>query len=462
MFERMRSEDGGTAVYFALMAPVLIGAAALATEVGMWLSTERKLQHIADAAAYTAAARSAADDNITEYGTLAMYTENYIEPGVRERALSSGMKPTDELAVKNLTPSDPNDKALYWEVTIERTVPRLLSAIFTRDDLPVEISVRAVASQQPQPPSASGGPVCLLALSPAVTNSREGIFTTGGGGPKINASNCGVASNSGFGGNGGQSANVKGKACYSRVGFNINVVENGCDSTLTLPGLITDPYANIARWTASFIDSRIPLSEKPIISTSNKKTTIEPSRKIGNVPVARLATDFWPNNTDEVILRPGVYIIDKDFELTGKIDVSGAGVNIVVLKGAKLTLRGNGKLNLTTIHSGSIPTWATENPYRHFSLFAEGGTQRVTHSLGGNAGSFLNGIVYLPRDDLYLFGTAGMSANCIQVVANRIEGQGNAAFAVGCAQGALPQGSTEINVGQGTGQGTGRTVSLVE
>lgn len=60
-----KSQDGSTAVYFALIAPVLIGFAGLGSEASLWLVTERKLQHISDLAAYSGATRALSTGNET-------------------------------------------------------------------------------------------------------------------------------------------------------------------------------------------------------------------------------------------------------------------------------------------------------------------------------------------------------------------------------------------------------------
>jgi hypothetical protein len=62
----VRTESGATAVYFALLAPVLIGFSALGGEVGLWLLTERRLQHITDMAAISAATRAHSTSTIAE------------------------------------------------------------------------------------------------------------------------------------------------------------------------------------------------------------------------------------------------------------------------------------------------------------------------------------------------------------------------------------------------------------
>src|SRR3990167_5804650 len=146
-------------------------------EAGLWLITERKLQQIADASAYSAAARHMSTQNLT-----------VLEQAARASATASGMVADDEFALY-LPPQSGGvvGESAYVQVAISREGPRYFSGLFAGTNAPVQISVRAVAGTDPD----SGEPVCMLALSP----SASPAFGVGGAGV-VNVTECALSSNS--------------------------------------------------------------------------------------------------------------------------------------------------------------------------------------------------------------------------------------------------------------------------
>ncbi len=114
--------NGSVAVYFALLAPVLVGFAALGTEVGLWLIKERRLQHVADSAAYAVAMRSISVTDIVTLENLAIKVANLPN------------SPPELIAGEDT-----------YTITISHSLPRQLTRIFNREEPDVTIRVRAVA-----------------------------------------------------------------------------------------------------------------------------------------------------------------------------------------------------------------------------------------------------------------------------------------------------------------------------
>src|SRR6185312_350646 len=68
----LSSPKGKVALLFALLTPMLIGGAGLATEVGVWYHRRLELQSAADAAAYAAAVELRAGGNQTAFTQAAL------------------------------------------------------------------------------------------------------------------------------------------------------------------------------------------------------------------------------------------------------------------------------------------------------------------------------------------------------------------------------------------------------
>src|SRR5215831_3372809 len=76
----LNSRKGNVALLFALLTPMAIGGAGLATEVGVWYHRRLELQGAADAAAYAAAVEMRAGgstDTVTSEGLAAAQAAGY-------------------------------------------------------------------------------------------------------------------------------------------------------------------------------------------------------------------------------------------------------------------------------------------------------------------------------------------------------------------------------------------------
>src|SRR5215469_2071395 len=160
-----RDESGNYALITALLMPVLIGAAALGTEMGYWMQQQQEMQDAADSAAYAAAAyygpNNTNSSGVTSAATSVASTYGF--------ASSSGGGGTTLTAPKITVAEPPTDGPSKGqmgavEVTIKKKYPRMLSAIF--GNTPVAIAARAVAKTK-------GGYGCVLSLDPTTSNAAQ-------------------------------------------------------------------------------------------------------------------------------------------------------------------------------------------------------------------------------------------------------------------------------------------------
>lgn len=138
-----RNEDGATATYVALMAPVLIGFVALGTEVTGWRMAQSKLQHVADVTAFSGAVSLGAS------GTATAVNTTIADVGVSSGATIGELTGSGILLTGTNIPAacstvDPN----CVKVTVTRTLDRFYSRYFS-DSATIDISASAIAVTMP-------------------------------------------------------------------------------------------------------------------------------------------------------------------------------------------------------------------------------------------------------------------------------------------------------------------------
>jgi hypothetical protein len=402
-----RDTAGAVAVIVALMAPVLVGAMGLGSEVGYWYLTERKLQNVADVAAYAAAQRNAAGGG-AGLQALAEY--------LAER---SGVDLADATVEVNVPPASGafSDTAGAVEVVVIERVPRFFSGIYGMD--PLDISARAVAAGQ------SGGTGCVLALS----TTQEGAITLTGS-SKFSLVGCDVVSNGP-----GKSIKMTGSqsitadciqtaGTFSKVGSaKVNLT---CDAIRENAGHVADPLASVPE--------PVPYAASPcqsgMVGSINKTLTPNAEHWSG-MKSMRFCGNTKFTGSGKLRLDPGLYIFEGDLEFTGSIDVIGHGVMIYMAKGAKLKLTGSGDIVLTPPTSG---------PYAGISIFASRESAGVAHSLTGSSDAAIDGAIYVPTGSLTLTGSNDTaSAKCVQIITDTLTVTGSGDFKMKCTESPGPR-----------------------
>lgn len=423
MFRRFfRAQDGSTAVYFALLAPVLIGFAGLGSEAGLWLVTERKLQHISDLAAYSGATRALSTD------TAALITS-----AAEERAISSGLRGTDTITINTPPTTGPNaGSAGFVEVIIERNVDRYLSTVLSNDPTPVVIRTRAVAGTI----EGSGEPVCMLALS----ETASPAFSVGGS-ATVNVLNCAFAANSSaedsfdmF----GAKVTVSGSCLYTVGGFSVTegLTLTDCDEPQVLQRPSPDPYADLPMLTSTDV-AGLTRNDKSSIATA-----FTPSEFLIGYPGMPVALFEGLTLQGDVALGAGLYIIDGGtLKINANAVLTGMGVSFYLMNGAKLDVAGGAELNLHAFDPANPTT--RPDPFAGILFFGDRTGTMIEHSLSGNSVSDINGVIYFPNDKLTYIGDSGSSYPCIKVVASQLKVSGNGTVTIGCDP-TVPPGSPSL------------------
>lgn len=438
MLRRLRRrEDGATAIITGVMATVMIGFTALATEGGSWYVIKRNAQTAADAAAFAGAAEYLA--NATPLMT----------PAERAVALAAMDAAAREVAARNgfADGVDGTTVAVEWRpawsaahggdtravgVVIERTTPLQLAALFLGNEN-ARIGARAVATSI----DLITGTNCVAALG------------TGGGGLVVQGSGGVIAAGCSLGSNGAiTQANDSPVTAFT-------MSARGLVQASSNPENVT-----LARAAASYqpriIDSLAPGQLAGIPTPDPNKTCQHTSfavptdseRATPEVPVpppVAMTPGVYCGGIDlrgGVTLAPGVYHIQGgDLRVDATANVAnlnpGGGVTFVftganpsdiggpvIDSGARVDLTGGG----STVGLGFYPGVLMYQDHRK--------PVGSTHTLTGGPNITTRGVFYLPSSDLTISGNFGRTTTCKGFIAGSITLTGNSALRTnltGCA-----------------------------
>jgi hypothetical protein len=379
--------------------PILVGAAALGTEVGYWMQQQQKMQDAADSAVFAAATyygpNPTAGSGVTNAATSVAASYGFIH-------LLSIQAGSSTITVAQPPTDGPSTGRVgSVEVTIQRDYPRMLSALF--GNTPVTISARAVAKTK-------GAYGCVLALDASAAASAAIQGT-----PNITLQNCSLYDDS------SSATAVSGGGSASLTAASIGVVGGitGTSNFTTTEGIWTgqpstpDPYADVNIPSYGGCDYH---------NYSTKKNDhMSPGVYCGNMHF---------NGGTTATLADGTYIFEgNSFLVDGGATVQGNHVTLIFTSG-----NGNTYPNIT-INGGSTVTLGPPNsgPLSGIVMYADRSTPVGTpEKLDGGSGMTLSGAVYLPTGAVDWGGGNGTSVTCTQVIGDTVNFSGNAAMGVNC------------------------------
>lgn len=379
------SRRGNIATLTALMMPVLIGSAGLASDSIQWTLTKRMMQRAADSGAIAGAfqlsqsstlsvVRAAATGDINRNDGFRMT----VTPVINSPATSGSFR----------------DAASAVEVILATDMNLPFTGLIMRG--PMRISARAVAEV------VGNGDYCVLALE---NTNTPGIPI--GGNATVNLG-CGMMSNAPS--NTSITATGSSNVTASPVAA-VGLVPPGNYATGTvresyaLP--LRDPYRNLP-------DPNVTISGSASNVNNNQTRTLNPG--------TYSSMDIQGNAT----LNPGTYFITSSMRVGSQARLSGSGVTIIFTARnaasntgsiAGIDINGGASINLTAPSTG---TYAGILMYQDRRA-----TNSLTNIINGNSTSVLQGALYSPRQELQMNSTSGMNTRCLQIVARRIDWRGN-------------------------------------
>jgi len=148
MTKRLRNERGQAVIMTVIFLTVLVGAAAIVTDVGAWYRQQRQAQATADAAALAGAQVLPADTTTAQ--TLAAQYGAANGGGVKDITLRSDFQPNDTVVVK-----------------VQKNVPSFFANIFSIDHATVDATAAARADVPEQ--VAGAAPIVVNKLHPLLS-----------------------------------------------------------------------------------------------------------------------------------------------------------------------------------------------------------------------------------------------------------------------------------------------------
>lgn len=401
--------SGNYAVIFALLAPVLIGTAGLATEGGLWYFEHQSLQGAADSAALSAA-------NLYSLNT-SQSVDTQAQAVVASYGYVAGSSGTT--VTVNRPPATGaytgNNQAI--EVIVTTQQPRMLSSIFSSDN--VTVKGRAVALP------GNNGLGCVLALDATASGA-----ITSQGSSTITLNQCSVYDNS----NSSSSLVNGGTASISTLSVNVVGQISGGSGISASQGVnvgvspTTDPYANVAMPS--------PGACTATNLTIKNSVTLDPGTYCNGIAL---------NAGANVTLNPGIYIMDcGSLKVAGGATLTGTGVTIV------FTCSSGSNYASATINGGATIalTAPTTGPTAGIVIFGDRNMPAsTTFKFNGGAGQVLGGAVYLPHGALQYAGGNTTGTTCTQVIADTISFVGNSQLANNCSgYGTQPIGTSKASL----------------
>lgn len=390
---------GGALVIAAVVLPVVLGFAGLGVDLTHWYSERRAMQNMADGAAISAT-----------HAVMAGANSTVIQSAAIEGATQNGWNPAKGYQLEVFAPPQ---SGMYpglvraAEVRIGREVPLYFFGALGMN--PVDVTARATGA------AVNNGPQCIIALDH--TADRAVNFT----GDASVTLGCGVASNSSshqaiyIGGEAMLVANPAQAFGDIYVGNNATLVTQSPVQPYTQR--VDDPYDDVI----------MPVSPTTCSQTNfwakSNESYLDPPLQPG-----RYCNGLRISGT--VDLAPGIYIVaDGDFEVGAEAVLTGDEVTIV-LTGSTPTSVGNVKINggaqvtLTPTTTGEM---AGILFYQDPNADPGGTTSLIESKFNGEATVELTGALYFPQRQVeYGGGSSAAGASCLQIVARRVEFNGEA------------------------------------
>lgn len=389
----LRDESGEMMALAAICMPVIMGAMALAADVGYIHYRQCQLQTAADAAAIAAGLEIGNCGYTVCANMKTAAAQALIEDGIT----STTITPTSSCTVSsstglamvvNVSPcvlgtSDPNNGNTHMaEVVLTEPQSTFFGAVFGIQT--VNLVARAEAGDSYIHTANSGGN-CIYTKSLAF-NSSNGTFTLNG---------CGVYDNGNLQTDNGDSVKATTFLYYGT--WSPNNCNNSCKWTLgdseTEPSHTTtaqsDPLASLAAPT------------KPATSTTNTQTpnngvTLQP----GYYP-----NGFNLNSNVSVTLAPGLYYMGGSINVNSGATLAGTGVELYFASGT-LQLNSGSTAQLTAPTATSSTAGTTAG-----MLDWQASNNSSGMNIDSGSSSYFQGVIYLPDAELTLNSGSGVTIN---------------------------------------------------
>jgi len=446
-----RDEAGAVAVFYVLTFPLVIAGLAFATETGYWLSEQRRVQNVADAAAYSVGI------NAAQRGFDCFELRNDgdawqdLEETARRIANESGL-PQNRTSV---TVSCRQENQV--SVEMDRSIPLfLLSALaFIDDDSSTGLSIRpqaravvelAPGDQAGGAGNGDGGPelVCIHAL----TRQGRGLMVREE--TEIRVPGCRIQVDSGANNSFDlRDESVVEAACVTtrgrvRLGEEVDLDDlgpagSGCENIRerTEPEPLPPRLANLQ--TLEGIDD-LPNDRLRGSEAKGRNSFVSPTRQHAgsNLAVRRFQNltlgKRWDSWGQRWTFSPGLYVVEGNLTIRAGVRVTlEDGAAFVLLNGASIDIHQEARVDFGT-GIGPDQCDPAPCPWEGLVLFSMGDS--------GDSGwqdfhaNRLDGVVFLPDHSLRTarWDDGSLGEGCFAILANRFDLRQETEVEISCGE----------------------------
>jgi Flp pilus assembly protein TadG len=147
----------------------------------------------------------------------------------------------------------------------------------------------------------------------------------------------------------------------------------------------------------------------------------------------------------DITLAGGIYVIDGgNLRINAQYSLTGTGVMFVLLNGAGLEINGGAQINLSAMQTveelvaAGVDAEQAERMKGMLIFEDPEGEGNDGHSINGNSGVIMNGIVYLPNSELAISGSMRGSSTCLELAAATLDVGGDANLTTLCPVNVTP------------------------
>jgi len=445
-----RDRRGNVLVVVGACLPLIVGAAGLATDTIEWTLWKRQLQRAADSAAFA---------GVYDRASASGQTTNTSSAVCRDLAVNLhtwmsliGTSPCTGSTGSYTTLSYPTDTAFVSNqvaVTL-RIQQRLPFSSMFMSAAPVITATATAGSVK------AGGNPCMLALNTAGTAIDNSGNTT------VNAPTCifysdSSSSNSAAAG-GNSSVHAKAIAGVGGIASSNNwVVDQYLPYSPSLPDPLAPPSSNAVtpdpndmhcagHWTAAHGSNPATWVNDALTDGADISSMKDAS---GNQANCFTSMSVGSNRTLAIpaSYTGPIYINGGNVDLQGAFSCAACTVVLTNKDTSPTATIGTFSSNAQATNNIIAPTSGT---YKGIAVYqdrrATGGTDRIN----GGSGNVISGVVYFPKDTLWLNGTGSAVSLCSMFIANNLKFNGTGQIAISsaddeeCSGANLPDGSITI------------------
>ena len=424
-----RDRKGNALAIAAACMPLVVGAAGLATDTIQWTLWKRQLQRAADSAAFAGVYDRAAASGATTNTPTAVCNDLAVNLHTQMNLMDSSPCTGSIGSYTSLT--YPNDTAYVTnQVRVSLRVQQRLpfSSIF--------MSAAPIIVAEAQAGSVTyGGSPCALALN------GSGTAIDNSGNATINAPTCIFYSDSASANSAaaGGSSVVTAKAIAGVGGIassNNWVVNQYLPYSPSLPDPLAPPSTSAVTPDPAAMNCTNQALDKNTNWTSIRAAGINCFSSISTQPhdVINVPNDFGP-----------IYVNGGNVDLKGDFNCTGCAVVLTNKSTAANATIGTWDSNSQASNNITAPTSGT---YKGIAIYQDRRATGNVDRINGGSGNVLNGVVYFPKDTLWINGTGTAVSLCSMYVANNIKFNGNSSISIlsaadtACSGVGLPNGTT--------------------